>query len=106
MQSRFVIKFCVAAAIGVLGGLFVHADYERWHRLGREAFLSHEAHRFDLYMADPQLRVSALFVFAVLALGFFALYEGLAYAVSKVMFSRTKIAHARDSGEAGTAGLA
>jgi hypothetical protein len=103
MQAKLVIKFCVAAAIGVLGGWFIHIDYERWHRLGREAFLSYQARRFDLYMADPQLKIVSLFVFAVLTLGLFAFYEVVSYAVARTTLRFSRVGKGTSSGIAGSA---
>jgi hypothetical protein len=83
MKSKFVVKFLLALAFGAAVGQRVHMDQEKWHRLGREAFLAYQANQFDHNMMAPAV---GLMVFcAIFALGLGALYEGLAFAGVKLI---------------------
>jgi hypothetical protein len=48
MKAKLISKFLFAVSFGGLFGRYIQWDYERWHRLGRDAYLSNQAHRFDL----------------------------------------------------------
>jgi hypothetical protein len=85
MKSKLIIKFLLLLTSGALFGQFVQSDHEKWHRLGREAFLSYQAHRFDLYMANPSTGTKYFVVGIVFALGFGVLYEGTAYVGAKLI---------------------
>jgi hypothetical protein len=85
MKSKLVIKCFIVVVFAVLLGEFIQLDYEKWHRLGREAFLTYQGHRFDLHMADPVHGPAHLLVFAMFALGWGALYEGVAFAGTKLV---------------------
>ena len=90
MKSQLVLKFLFALMAGGLFGLFIQSDYEKWHRLGREAFLTYQAQRFDVNMANPHWGIPHVTVIALMALGFFALYEAATYAGARLfsLFSR------------------
>jgi hypothetical protein len=92
MKSKLVIKFLTAVTFGALFGQYIQTDHEKWHRLGREAFLSYQAHRFDHYMANPSAGTNYLVVCVILALGLGVLYEGVAFIGAKLisLFSRGK----------------
>jgi hypothetical protein len=93
MQSKLVIKFFIAVVFGALFGEVIQLDYEKWHRLGREAFLGYQGHRFDLYMAGPAHGAARFLVLAMFALGLAALYEGIAWVgvklVSRVLLGKS-----------------
>ncbi|MGA7833059.1 MAG: hypothetical protein WCA21_19050 [Terracidiphilus sp.] len=84
MKSKLIIKFLLLVAYGVLCGLFIHGDHLKWHRLGREAFLSFQAHRFDRYMASPGTGIGYLIICIFTALCLAALYEGVAFIGAKL----------------------
>jgi len=82
MKSKLVIKFLLALSFGAVFGQLVHLDQEKWHRLGREAFLANQANQFDLHTGAT----AAVILFcAIFALGLFAFYEGVAYAFLKLV---------------------
>lgn len=64
--------------------MYIGHDYAKWGRLGREAFLTYEAVRFDRYMAPGH--PSSVPIFATLAICVFVavLYEGLAALFSRL----------------------
>jgi hypothetical protein len=81
MKSKLVIKFLLALTFGAIFGLLIHLDQEKWHRLGREAFLAHQSSQFD-----NTASVGGLVIFcAVFALGMYSLYEGVAFAILKLV---------------------
>ena len=85
MNSRLVVRFFVAVASGVLLGELIQLDQAKWHRLGREAFLSNQAFRFDRDIANPSNGV-ALIVFCVIAVvGLATLFEVATYGGVKLL---------------------
>ena len=85
MRTTLVIKVVLALAFGALLGLLPNVDYERWSRLGREAFLAHEADRFAMYMAHPHVNAVSIVLAAIFAVGLAAVYEGLAFLGGKLV---------------------
>jgi hypothetical protein len=73
----------LATLSGILFGAFVAHDYDKWHTLGRDAFLSHQSHRYDVYMASPSA-VSSISA-AVWTIVIIALYEGAVALVLKLV---------------------
>ena len=83
MKSAYGFKLFLVIVLGVLSGQGITRDYEKWHALGRQAFLVYQENRFDRYMAHPgpgALRVLSL---TILLVAVAALYEGLAFAGAK-----------------------
>jgi hypothetical protein len=82
MKSKLVIKFLLALSLGATFGLLVHLDQEKWHRLGREAFLAYQSNQFDQHTATA---AGVIIFCAIFALGLYSLYEGVAFAILKVV---------------------
>jgi hypothetical protein len=62
----------------MLFGTYMHLDYDRWNKRGREAYLKQQGHRYDTYMANPAPFYETA-LFGVSAVGLLTgLYEGLA----------------------------
>jgi hypothetical protein len=78
MKSKLVIKVLTSGVLGALFGQYIQADHEKWHRLGRDAFLSFQGHRFDIYMANPGTGLKYLIGGSLTAVGLCALYEVVA----------------------------
>jgi hypothetical protein len=72
-----------AVLLGVLFRTWVHPDYVRWQHVGRSAFLSHQAVRFDKYMAAAPAELLLVFRYAILALVVWVCYEMLASQLAK-----------------------
>jgi hypothetical protein len=75
MKSAYVFKFLFVAALGALFGALIHADAEKWHKLGKDAFLTYQAGKFEQNMASPAplwLFIAFLVIFVV---GVAACYE-------------------------------
>ena len=85
MKFTVIIKFLLLLSFGALFGVSVHADYEKWHSVGRDAFLAYETRRFDRYMLNPGTGALSIFTFAILALGLGAFYEGIALLITKLV---------------------
>ena len=81
-------KLTAGVVLGMLSAWWVHFDYVTWARRGREAFLAHEAMRFDTYMASQRPLVFTV-VGALMAVSFFlGVYEVLVFLFSKVLEPR------------------
>jgi hypothetical protein len=83
MKSKMVVKFLLALALGAIFGQLAHQDHEKWRSLGREAFLSYQANQFDQHAVASA--AGTIIVCSILALGLFALYEGIAFAGVKLI---------------------
>jgi hypothetical protein len=79
MKFTFVFKLFYALGLSALSAHYVVTDHAKWHGLGRDAFLAHEGHRFDIYMATASSDSRYYVIYAILAFGFFALYEVAGY---------------------------
>jgi H+/Cl- antiporter ClcA len=71
--------------IGVIGALFADASNQKWHRLGRDAYLSYHSGYFDRHMANPSPPFIHIIAFVVITLLGFAFYKGLAFAYGKIL---------------------
>jgi len=49
-----VQRVVAAAVVGVLFGSYNHHMYVTWSSRGKDEFISHQGHRFDMYMAHPR----------------------------------------------------
>jgi hypothetical protein len=65
-----------------LFAMYAHHNYQKWNGLGKDAFLQHQAERFDRYMANPSTGI--LIVDVVMIVIIFGLYELLAALLNKV----------------------
>ena len=82
MKPVVLIRVLVASLVGVLAAWFVDHDYEKWHALGREAFLVEQAHRFDTRMDPPS--TSSVVASGICGVLFVAVYEGVVAAITKL----------------------
>lgn len=73
--------------MGILFGAYIKHDYEKWRRLGRDAFITHELERFDRFIAPPGAFGVAVFGVIVLTPFIFGFYELVAFALSSVLRS-------------------
>jgi hypothetical protein len=59
--------------------------HQKWHGLGREAYLAHESQNFDKLYANPSSLIHLVLLWVVLVLLIFALYKGIALVVAKAL---------------------
>ena len=85
MNSNLINRVLAVALVGVTFGWYTHHDYLRWSQLGREAFIAHQVHRFELYMAVPRPMVPTMLGGVVVAVGLFGGYELIVLLLSKVL---------------------
>jgi hypothetical protein len=71
--------------MAILFGMYIHHDYTSWHMRGKDAFLAHQAHRFDTYMSTPAPVPLTTFHALVGAVIAFGLYELIAAALGKML---------------------
>ena len=83
MKNRIIARVIVAAVFAILFGMFMYADYHRWHVHGKDAFLTHEASRFDKYMAHPSIFMG--FGGALVACFVIAVYEVFTFTTFKIL---------------------
>jgi hypothetical protein len=74
---RIIAKLTIVVILGALIGESVNLDHQKWHRLGRTAFLSHQSQRFDKYIAIPQSPAVLILTSVIMAIFLCCVYEGL-----------------------------
>jgi hypothetical protein len=86
--------------LAFLFAIYTYRDQRRWNRLGREAFLADQSHRFDRSMATPQSLGFILFGDATVFLGIFGTYELAVWGISTIsrLLSRGDSNEKRSSG--------
>jgi len=68
-----------ATTFGGVTGLLTYASHEKWHSLGRDAYVAHYAQVFDRQAANPPHLVGLIVVGIIFALVALALFKGLAF---------------------------
>jgi hypothetical protein len=89
LNRDFISKIMAATLLGSLFGWYIHHDLMTWGQRGREAFITYQMRRFDMNMATPRPVFFTVIVTALLAVGFCALYELIAFWLSTAMKGRT-----------------
>jgi len=80
-----VNRVIAAVILGLFGGWFIRHDLDKWHSLGRDAFMAYQAHRFDVtYVALPPAAFTIVFTIALTIL-LIGCYEVLVFALSRVI---------------------
>lgn len=78
-MNRVVAVLIVALAFAA----YIYHDESKWSALGRDAFLSHQATRFDQHISHPNM--AALIIGCPIVIGLlFAAYELLAFLLAKI----------------------
>jgi hypothetical protein len=85
MKIKVVSELVSVIAIGALVGLWANGMHQKWHRLGREAFMAHESQNFDKLYANPPSLMHLVLMSVVIALLIFALYKGIALVVAMAL---------------------
>jgi hypothetical protein len=77
-----------AATFGVIAGLLTRASTDKWHRLGRDAYLAHYGQIFDRQTAHTSNLAALIIVCIILSLVGLAVFKFLAFvyeAVSSIL---------------------
>ena len=85
MRRRSTARMYAAALMGLLLGLYIHHDYVTWSQRGREAFLTYQGHRFDLYMLDPHHSIALTICSIAVVSMFIGIYELVAAGIAKIL---------------------
>ena len=81
---RIPIPRLLATVIfAVVIGSYMHHDYMKWNRLGRDAFLAYQDHRFDTSMAHPHSAMIPIASSVIVLVAAWVFYELLVLAISK-----------------------
>jgi hypothetical protein len=83
-RREFVSRVVAVLLFAFPMSLYIHYDFDRWNRLGREAFLAYESHRFDQSMAFPRSLGFTMTGTLIIVVGFFGVYELVVSAISAV----------------------
>jgi hypothetical protein len=86
MKIKIISELFSAAVLGAFFGLHLNGLHQKWHMLGREAYLAHHSQNFDELYANPASAMHLVLIWVITALSVFALYKGIAFMVAKVLF--------------------
>jgi len=76
-----------AVLMGIFLGSYIHNDYVKWGQRGREAFIAYQTQRFDQHMANPHPTMVTIIAAILFVVIFLAVYEILAYILSRIVGS-------------------
>ena len=84
MKVKEISELISVATMGFMAGLMANANVQKWHRLGRAAYLTNRLQyaetQFDKHIANqPPFAIMQVLGLMVAALFIFAIYKGLAY---------------------------
>jgi hypothetical protein len=85
MKIKIISELISVVAIGAFFGLCSNGSHQKWHRMGREAYLAHASQTFDKMYANPASLMHLILIWLVIALPVFVLYKGIAFVVAKVL---------------------
>jgi hypothetical protein len=85
MKSKLVPEAISAAILGIGIGVFANHTHEKWHRLGREAFLTKEAQTFEHLYSHQVAWPYELLVWTLVALVVFVLFKALALLIERIV---------------------
>jgi hypothetical protein len=74
-------RISAALIMGIILCSYVHHYYLWWNHRGREAFLAHQAQRFDRFMAAPHASLGLLFAAILVTAVGAGMYELLALGI-------------------------
>ena len=85
MKNKIVPELISAAILGIVVGVFASRSHEKWHRLGRDAFLAHETQIFENLYSRRAPWPHELLIWMMVALIAYALYKALALLIAKMV---------------------
>jgi hypothetical protein len=89
MKTKIVIKLLLVLAFGTCFGLVTQRNHEKWHGLGRDAYLAEQSRWFDKKMATPSNTQAQVIEWALIACLIGGAYECVAY-VGATLLTRNK----------------
>jgi hypothetical protein len=85
MKNRIVPEAISAAILGIGVGVLAQRAHERWHRLGRQAFLDHEAQIFERLYTRQTSWPRELLLWTLVALAVYVVYKALALLIARTL---------------------
>jgi hypothetical protein len=85
MKNRLVPEVISAAILGIGVGVFANRTHEKWHRLGREAFLAHQTQSFENLYSRQAPWPRELLIWTLVALVVYAVYKALALLIARIL---------------------
>ena len=85
MKIKILIKLALILAFGALFGLFMQHNHEKWHNLGKSAYLNQQSEWFDKKMANLTSAMGQMAEFALVACIVGGAYEGGALLITTLV---------------------
>jgi hypothetical protein len=85
MKNNVISELVSVVAIGALFGFGSNAIHQKWHRLGRDAFLAHESQNFDKLYSNSSSLMHSVLLFVMLAAPVYLLYKGISIVAAKFL---------------------
>ena len=82
MNHRLASRLLTILLIGILFGVLINRDNEKWRRLGREAYIDHQLAEFNSNKAEPPSPAIMIIASVILSAFLFGLYELLVFLLS------------------------
>lgn len=79
MKAKIIVKIVLICIFGTIMGLFTQHTHEKWHRLGRTAYLTSQSEWFDKKMATSTTVIGQIAEWAAIACVIGSVYECAAY---------------------------
>jgi hypothetical protein len=90
MNRRFTSRVLATLLLSTLLGTYIQCDYSKWRERGREAFLAHQAARFDKSIVAPKPIPIVILGTLIVAFGIIGFYELIVFLFSFV-FRKMKL---------------
>ena len=87
MKPNLSCRMISAVLMGIFLGSYIHNDYAKWGQRGRDAFIAYQSQRFDQHMANPHPTMVTIIASILFVVVFLAVYEILAYILSRIVGS-------------------
>ena len=85
MKNKIVPELISAGVLGAGFGLLANHLHQKWHQLGRDAYLAHESQNFEKLYARQVPLPHEILEWTLIALVVYAVYKGFALLISKTI---------------------
>src|SRR5712671_3983224 len=86
-KHRAMSRIIAAALLAVVLGCLMNGYYVKRGEMGREAFIAYQMKRYDRYFSHPRPVIRIVLTSVIVFGGIFAIYEGAAYAIYRLLRS-------------------
>jgi predicted PurR-regulated permease PerM len=92
MNRKLTSRLIAVVLVGVAFGIFFYQDHQKFHNMGRDAYMARQGQQWDRLYADTSakgLTIVSGCVIAALAVGIYELIAGIVHLVLKKLMPET-----------------